>query len=359
MSPIRPGAIDCDVHVEPPSMDALLGYIDPYWHELIRSAHLGVGHRLYPESEPRSARPEARAAGSFPPHSYQELRAQLLEPYAPRAVILTCVATFAGSRNPYFEAAMTTAVNNWLRDEFLDRDDRLRGSIAVPVFHPEAAAEEIDRLGPDRRFAQVLLPVRSETPWGNVRYRPIHEAASRNRRPITLHAWGGWGMAPTATGTAATYYEDYLYNSQIIAPSQVLSLVAEGVFDRYPDLRVGLAELGFAWLPSLLWRFDKDWKALWRETPWVRDKPSAYVRRHIRATTSPTLIPGRVPAAEIAQLAEMLDAGHLLMYSSDYPHDHGQDALETLLAVLTDQEREAVLRGNAAEFFGIGVAAAS
>src|SRR5215831_5057161 len=181
MSSIKSGAIDCDVHVEPPSMDALLGYIDPYWHELIRSGHLGVGHRLYPVSEPMSARPEARAAGSFPPHTYQELRAQLLDPYQPLAVILTCVATFQGSRNPYFEAAMTTAVNNWMRAEFLDRDERLRGSIVVPSFHPEAAADEIDRLGGDRRFVQVLLPVRSETPWGNVRYRAIHAAASRNR----------------------------------------------------------------------------------------------------------------------------------------------------------------------------------
>jgi predicted TIM-barrel fold metal-dependent hydrolase len=248
---------------------------------------------------------------------------------------------------------MTTAVNNWMRDEFLDRDERLRGSVVVPTFHPEAAADEIDRLGGDRRFVQVLLPVRSETPWGNVRYRPIHEAASRNGRPITLHAWGGWGMAPTSTGTASTYYEDYLYNSQIIAPNQVLSLVAEGVFDRYPDLRVCLAELGFAWLPSLLWRFDKDWKALWRETPWVRDKPSVYVHKHLRATTSPTLIPGRVPAGELAQLAEMLDAGHLLMYSSDYPHDHGSDALENLLAVLGEDSREAVLSKNAAAFFDI------
>jgi predicted TIM-barrel fold metal-dependent hydrolase len=306
-----------------------------------------------------SARPEARAAGSFPPHTYAELRAQLLEPYQPLAVILTCVATFQGSRNPYFESAMTTAVNNWMRAEFLDRDERLRGSIVVPSFHPEAAAEEIDRLGGDRRFAQVLLPVRSETPWGNVRYRPIHAAASRNRLPITLHAWGGWGMAPTATGTAVTYYEDYLYNSQIIAPNQVLSLVSEGVFDRYPDLRVGLAELGFAWLPSLLWRFDKDWVALWRETPWVREKPSAYVRRHLRMTTSPTLIPGRVPARELTQLAEMLDAGHMLMYSSDYPHDHGSDALDGLFAVLSEQDREAILTRNAAAFFGIQVPAAS
>jgi predicted TIM-barrel fold metal-dependent hydrolase len=49
----------------------------------------------------------------------------------------------------------------------------------------------------------------------------------------------------------------------------------------------------------------------------------------------------------------------MLLYSSDYPHDHGNDALETLLAALTEPEREAVLRGNAAEFFGLGVAAAS
>jgi uncharacterized protein len=355
MSSIEHGAIDCDVHVEPPSMDVLLPYIDPYWHELIRGGRLGVRHRLYPESEPMSARPEARAAGSFPPHTYAELRAQLLEPHQPLAVILTCVATFQGSRNPYFESALTTAVNNWMRDEFLERDQRLRGSIVVPSFHPEAAAAEIDRLGGDRRFAQVLLPVRSETPWGNVRYRAIHEAASRNRLPITLHAWGPWGMAPTVTGTAATYYEDYLYNSQVIAPNQVLSLVTEGVFDRYPDLRVCLAELGFAWLPSLLWRFDKDWKALWRETPWVRDKPSAYVREHLRATTSPTLIPGRVPASELAQLADMLDAGHMLMYASDYPHDHGDDAAENLLAVLSEEDRDAVLSKNAAAFFDLAV----
>ena len=354
MSAIQSGAIDCDVHVEPPSMDRLLGYIAPYWHEFIRGGHLGVGHRLYPESEPMSARPEARATGSFPPHTYEEVRAQLLDPYQPIMAILTCVTTFQGSRNPYFEAALTTAINDWMREEFLDRDERLRGSIVVPVFHPDAAADEINRLGSDRRFVRVLLPVRSETPWGNVRYRPIHEAASRSRLPLTLHAWGGWGMAPTSTGTATTYYEDYLYNSQIVAPSQVLSLVAEGVFDRYPELRVCLAELGFAWLPSLLWRFDKDWKALWRETPWVRDKPSAYVRQHFRATTSPTLIPGRTPASEVAQLAEMLDAEHLLLYSSDYPHDHGNDALHTLLSVLGQEGREAVLRRNAAAFFEIG-----
>jgi uncharacterized protein len=55
----------------------------------------------------------------------------------------------------------------------------------------------------------------------------------------------------------------------------------------------------------------------------------------------------------------MLDAGHMLMYASDYPHDHGPDALDNLLAVLTEEDRQAVLTKNAAEFFGIAVPAPS
>jgi predicted TIM-barrel fold metal-dependent hydrolase len=84
-----------------------------------------------------------------------------------------------------------------------------------------------------------------------------------------------------------------------------------------------------------------------------------YVRRHFRATTSPTLIPGRVPEREVAQLADMVDAASVLLYSSDYPHDHGDDALDTLLTVLGANGREAVLTRNAAAFYGIAIPAAT
>jgi hypothetical protein len=46
-------------------------------------------------------------------------------------------------------------------------------------------------------------------------------------------------------------------------------------------------------------------------------------------------------------------------YSSDHPHDHGHDALDNLLAVLTESGRQAVLWKDAAEFFGIQVLAPS
>jgi hypothetical protein len=243
-------------------------------------------------------------------------------------------------------------VNEWVRDEWLDRDDRLRASIIVPALNPDAAAEEIERLAPDPRFVQVLLPVRSETPWGNVRWKRIHEAAADARRPIAFHAWGDLGSSPTTMGYSHTFYEDYVSISQITAPPQLMSLVAEGVFDRYPSLNVAFVECGFNWIPPLMWQFDKDWKSLWREVPWTKQRPSEHIRGHVRATTSPSHLDD-VAAEQVGQLVEMMGASEMLMHSSDYPHDHGDSGTETLLSVLGEAGREAVFRTNAEAFYGL------
>ena len=166
---------------------------------------------------------------------------------------------------------------------------------------------------------------------------------------IGLHAWGRAGKAATPSGFTTTYLEDYVSN-QPIAQAQVLSFVSEGVFERFPDLRVVVTECGFAWLAPLLWRFDKDWKGVWREVPWVKRRPSEYVREHFRFTTAPAHLPRDLVALD--QLLEMMDGTRLLVYASDYPHEHG-DGLPALLDRLTDEQRRGVLWGTAAEVYGL------
>jgi uncharacterized protein len=49
------------------------------------------------------------------------------------------------------------------------------------------------------------------------------------------------------------------------------SLVIEGVFERFPLLKVVMVESGFAWVPAFAWRLDKTWKAL-RAAPILSDR---------------------------------------------------------------------------------------
>ena len=332
------GAIDCDLHVAPSSVETLLPYLDEYWRSYIDDATIRMGGISYP--------PGAGTTGPAPADSYEAL-APVLDDTAPQQAILSCVTLDGVHRNPHYGAAVARALNTWLQEEFLTRDERLRAGLAVSTLDIASAVEEIERVGGDERFVQVLLPVRSDIPYGNRFYHAIYAAAERLGLPIALHAWGRGGNATSTTGITTTYFEDYASNAHI-AQTQMMSFVAEGVFTEFPALRVVFLECGFSWLPPQLWRFDKDWKGVWREVPWVKERPSEYVRRHMRFTTEPAQVP-RDPA-QIAQVVEMVGP-ELLMYASDHPHDHG-DAGEWLLRHLDAQDAEAILRGNAAELYG-------
>ncbi len=288
-------AIDCDVHVAPASFEALFPYLSDYWRQYITEAGIrltDVAH-AYP---PGIATPV--------PSSYEELSERVLDDPGLRFVVLNCLTGFETHRNPYYAAAVASAINDWMRDEMLSRDERLRASLVVSTVATEDAVAEIERVGDDPRFVQVLLPVRSDLPWGQKGNHPIFAAARERSMHVGLHAWGRAGKAATPSGFTTTYLEDYVGN-QPIAQAQVLSFVSEGVFERFPELRVVLSECGFAWLPALLWRFDKDWKGVWREVPWVKRRPSEYVREYFSFTTAPAHLPA--DATAVAQL--LRDAG--------------------------------------------------
>ncbi|GLZ47875.1 hydrolase [Actinomycetospora sp. NBRC 106375] len=346
------GAVDCDVHCAPAHLDELGGSFDGYWRGYVRDAGLALSPTqagAYPPGAPTSATPAAREAGLLPAAgTVDALRDALLDPAGLRTAVLSCTSAFPVNRNPYYEAALTRAVNDWLLERWLARDDRLRASIVVPTLDTRAAVAEIERVGSHPGVVQVLLPVRTDAPWGNVRHRPVLEAAAEHGLVVGLHAWGRAGQAGTPSGLTHTYVEDYLTNSQVAAQAQLTSLVTEGAFAAVPELRVTLVECGFSWLPALLWRFDKDWKGVWREVPWVAGRPSEIVREHVRFTTAPAALPP--DPARIREVLELLGGTDALLWASDHPHDHGPGG-RWLLDALTDDERAAVTRDNAVAWY--------
>jgi predicted TIM-barrel fold metal-dependent hydrolase len=130
--------------------------------------------------------------------------------------------------------------------------------------------------------------------------------------------------------------------------AQTVSLVAEGVFQQFPSLQFVLTEGGVAWLPHLMWRMDKNYKALRQQVPWLVEMPSAVIRRHIRLTTQPIEEPEN--PGHLLQIFDMLGSDRMLLFSSDYPHWDADDPFAALRGIPDDWKRR-ILRDNALETF--------
>ena len=154
--------IDCDLHPIVPSIEVLTPYLSAYWREQIgQSGFKGPVDTAYPASAATSARPDAPAAHSGSvAEQLSALRTQVLEPQHVAYGILNCAYAVDSLHNPDAAAALSSAVNDWLAAEWLDREPRLRASLVVPSQLPELAAREIERVGDHPGFVQVLLPVR-------------------------------------------------------------------------------------------------------------------------------------------------------------------------------------------------------
>jgi uncharacterized protein len=354
--PAGMAVIDCDVHVAPAAPEVLFPYLSAYWREVLSTTQFrGPTDTAYPPGAAIAARPELLEEDGDPPGStLEQLQRQLLDPWDVEEAVLTPFYAVESVHNPDAAAALASAVNDWQRNELLDGDPRLLGSVVVPSALPALAAAEIDRVGGNRRFVQVLLPVRSLMPYGNRNHLPTFEAAARNGLAVALHFGGASGNPPTSTGWPTRYIEEYVDMAGVFQ-SQLMNLIAEGVFDRFPELRMVLVESGFSWLPAFLWRFDRLWRGLHREIPWTKRAPSQVVREQVRLTLQPIDGPGDPEA--FARLLDLLGSHELLLFSTDYPHRQFDDPDGALPPGLSGDALAAILAGNARRFYGLEGAA--
>ncbi len=314
------GAIDCDLHPASPATATLMPYLDEYWREtfIMRGVdRMSLAMTASPARAPINVRPEWKAKSGFAGDTLDTVRTQALDPFGTRLAICNVLNGAMIMHSDDMAAALCGAVNEWLAREWLDKEPRLRGSIIISAQNADLAVAEIEKRAADNRFVQVLILAQNDEPLGRRRYWPIYEAAARHKLPLCIHAGGSNRHAPTATGWPSFFVEAYVAQDSIFE-SQLLSLVAEGVFHKMPDLKVVCAESGFTWLPSFFWRADKTWRGVRAETPWVTEQPSDIVKRHVRFTLQPVEAPLETDA--LTRTLEHIDCDDILLFSTDYPH---------------------------------------
>ena len=311
-------AIDCDVHPSVTDIKQLLPYLEPYWRDSVQERGIGsLDTASYPPNAPLTARPDWRGKNGFAATSAEELAAQVLDKWGASHAILNCLYGVQLVFNEDMARAFTRALNGWIAAEWLDRDPRLRASIVVPMQNVEYAVDEIEHWAKDKRFVQIMVLCMQETPLGRRQFWPIYAACERHGLPLGIHAGSAYRNPVTSLGWPTWYIEDYAAQAQGFQ-SQVVSLITEGAFAKHPELKIVLLESGVTWLSGFLWRFDKFWRGLRTEVPWVDRAPGEILRDHFRLTIQPLDAPDDPHAVERA--IEHLRSDDILLYASDYPH---------------------------------------
>ncbi|MGQ0604098.1 MAG: amidohydrolase family protein [Anaerolineales bacterium] len=312
--------IDCDIHNYVATKAQLAPYLSKRW----RQHHERYGFDLYyPGGYYPRVSPAASRADAWPPSGHRPgsdldfMRLQLLDEWNVAYGILNPLHFPGDQPNLEYGQALATALNNWQIVDWLDPEPRLRAAMVVQYEDGEMAAAEIEHRVSERRFVHVLLPVRTSEPLGRRKYWKLYAAAEQCGFPIGIHFGGAGGWPITGAGQASYYLEDHGGMSQSFQ-AQVISLVLEGVFERFPKLKVVLIEGGFAWLPPLMWRLDSAWKRLREEVPHLTRLPSDVVREHFYFTTQPIEEPHR--PEHFGQLLDMLAMDDHILFASDYPH---------------------------------------
>jgi predicted TIM-barrel fold metal-dependent hydrolase len=291
--------------------------------------------------------------GSMPGSSPQFVIDDHLDPHGIDYVILSC-GSFLGLSSMHDldrAAELQCAVNDWTVEEWFPVDDRFLGSITVATSDPVAAAEEIRRMGHHPRMVQACatgLPV----PMGSPFLHPIYEACEEVGIAFTLHQGG----PPPGSGLAPTSFVELHIDMCLPALQHIISLVTEGVFEKYPRLTVVFNEFGISWLPFVLWRLDMEYRSGREELPWLTQLPSQYITDHVRFTTQPLEEPSN--GRDLGKMLELFPADQMLMFSSDYPHwdaDNPKYALRNVPAEL----HERIFFDNAYETFRVGERLAS
>jgi predicted TIM-barrel fold metal-dependent hydrolase len=345
-------AIDTDIHQDLPSQKLLLPHLAKEWHPFVE-AGLGFAARAWHNMGSGRMDDSVNEADNLCAGDPEWVLDKLMRKYKIDYGILTGTMIGVGIQPGFrFLAALTAAYNDYFLHNWVEKYDCYKGSIVVTGQDAEAAAREIHRLGKNVGMVQVLMSSAARIPYGQHYYWPIYAAACDYDLPVAIHVGAegtGIANAPTSVGYPSTYLEFHSDHSQTMM-GHCASMLTDGVFEEFPNLRFGFIEGGVVWAPHVIGRLDRTYRALKTELPWLKKLPSEYFVGRLFWSTQPIEEPTENPDHLLAML-EMMRADRTVIFATDYPHWDFDNPL-TAFSHLPADLRRRIFVDNVVEYCG-------
>jgi predicted TIM-barrel fold metal-dependent hydrolase len=280
-------------------------------------------------------------------------------------------------RDVEFAVVQCRAYNDWLSDHVADSGGRLYGVAVLPQQDIEAAAAEIRRVRRLPGIVGVFLrpnPTADWRPFNDPVYDPIWRAASETGLPVGLHPFLAADLPgacvglrinmlrtsasplPTDAGTTDVGIDNIYFTQAIANPFDMMSsmafLLAGGVCERFPDLKLVFLEANGGWLVPWLERLDHHARIFSWDVPWLRTSPSEYFRRQCWISFDAD------ESTLVFHATSPLCGADRIVWASDYPHPDAKfpgttAELAETIAPLDEAARRRIAGENALELYGI------
>lgn len=259
---------------------------------------------------------------------------------------------------------LARAYNDWLHQTYIKKTSRFKGIGLIPLQEPEAAVEELRRAVKDLGMCGVMLPSTGiQSNLGHKRYWPIYEEANRLGCAIGVHGGAHENLGLDDLNPYAPVHGLGHPFGQMISLG---GIIFNGIFDKFPNLRIGFMEGGVAWLLVCLERFDRSYETHVQYDPRREflqlrkgERVSDYIIRHIQEGRIFIGCEGDEP--DIAHAIRRV-GNKPFVYSSDFPHEVNNEFCKKEIREmleneeLTAEDKAALLHGNARRFYNLNAA---
>ncbi len=258
------------------------------------------------------------------------------------------------------------AYNDWITEEYAYKDSRLHPVALIPMQEPDAAVEELRRAVKDLGMVGAMLPSTGlPMHLGAKSYWPVYAEAERLGAPLAVHGGAHHDLGMNTMNVfAATHAIGHPMGIMIC----LAGMLFNGVFERFPGLKVGFLEGGVGWFLMALERFNGSYSAFLPFDPrgeLVQVPGEMTMYEYIISLCKQGRIrvgvEGDEPALSYAVHAVGPEA---FIFSSDFPHEVNLGSIRQEIEELIEEEtlsaeqKEAILWRNSLEFYNLASSAA-